>query len=383
MKKKFGKKFAVAALALMAAAAVQGCGGKTEETASEETVSEETASGETEEAQEIVKPDSLGEIKLGEYKGIEVETEEPYIVTDEEVDIYIDSYILPTHQQSVDAEIEEGDTVNIDYVGSIDGVEFDGGSAEAFDLTIGSGRFIDGFEDGLVGYKKGDKVDVNVTFPDPYENNPDLAGKPALFEVTVNDVKRTPELTDEIVPELDPECKTAEEYKRKLKEMMQESADYSSRQSLAYVAIEKVVENSEITPTEEAVEWKVNDLIVNYFEPMMVQNYGISLDDMLSLQGSTREEYKKELEPVAEEAVKQLMVADEIARVQNLVVTDDDIREYAEESNVSFEEFVDILGRELAEETVLEQKAIDFVVDNAVVKYISASEAEAETQTEE
>ncbi len=380
------KKIAVSALIVAAAVfAAWGCGKKEAEPESSavETEAETEEESEESEEEEPIRPENLGEIRLGDYKGIEVETEEPYIVTDEEVDIYINSYILPQHKQSVDDEITEGDTVNIDYVGRMDGVAFDGGSAEGTDLTIGSGRFIDGFEDGLIGYKKGDKVDVNVTFPDPYESNPDLAGKPAVFEVTVNDVKRTPELTDAIVSELDTECKTVAEYKRKLKDQFQENADYSARQALSYAAIEKVVENSEVSPSEEAVEWKVKDLIKNYFEPVILQSYGMSLDDVLAAQGKTRADYEAELESVATDTVKQIMVADEVARLQNIVVTEADLKEYADGNNVSFDEFIDTFGRERAEQTVLEQKAIDFVVDNAVVKYVSPEEAASEPQPED
>ena len=379
MKKRTGKRFAVAAIVAAAVSMAWGCGNKEADTESETETSvaeSETAEDGSEtaaEEEEIVRPENLGEIKLGEYKGIEVETEEPYIVTDEEVDSYIKTYILPQNKQSVDDEIMEGDTANIDYVGTIDGVEFDGGSDEGFDLEIGSGRFIDGFEDGLIGYKKGDKVDVNVTFPESY-GNADLAGKPAVFAVTINDVKRTPELTDALVPQLDPECRTVEEYRSKLKEQFQDNADYSARQSLSYAAIEKIVENSEITPSDEAVEWKVKDLIKNYFEPVIMQTYGLSLDDILEMQGKTRADYEAELESVAEDTVKQIMVAQEVARVQNMVVTDADLEKYAEDNHVSLDELIDAFGRETAEETVLEQKAIDFVVDNAVVKYVSADE---------
>lgn len=386
MKKRTVKRFVAAAIVAAAAGMAWGCGNKETAESQTETSTEESESSEdaTEEAaeEEIVRPESLGEIKLGEYKGIEVETEEPYIVTDEEVDSYINTYILPQNKQSVDDEIMEGDTANIDYVGSIDGVEFEGGSDEGFDLEIGSGRFIDGFEDGLIGYKKGDKVDLNVTFPESY-GNADLAGKPAVFAVTINDVKRTPELTDELVPQLDPECRTTEEYRSKLKEQFQDNADYSARQSLSYAAIEKIVENSEITPSDEAVEWKVKDLIKNYFEPVIMQTYGMSLDDILEMQGKTRADYEAELESVAEDTVKQIMVAEEVARVQNMVVTDADLEKYAEDNHVSVDELINAFGRERAEETVLEQKAIDFVVDNAVVKYVSSAEEEASSEASE
>ena len=143
------------------------------------------------------------------------------------------------------------------------------------------------------------------------------------------------------------------------------------------------MENSEVNPSEEAVEWKVKDLIKNYFEPVILQSYGMSLDDVLAAQGKTRADYEAELESVATDTVKQIMVADEVARLQNIVVTEADLKEYADGNNVSFDEFIDTFGRERAEQTVLEQKAIDFVVDNAVVKYVSPEEVASEPQPED
>ena len=140
-------------------------------------------------------------VELGEYKGVTY-TPASTEVTDEDVDAQIQAMLdrYPT-MNSVDRAAQQGDTVNIDYVGKLDGVAFDGGSATGTDLELGSGMFIDGFEDGLVGASKGDKLNLDLTFPDPYTNNPDLAGKAVVFEVTVNDVKESipAELNEEFV----------------------------------------------------------------------------------------------------------------------------------------------------------------------------------------
>ena len=187
------KKWKIAGICLAAAVAVaaSGCGKKTET----ESTAAESAAAETE---EYVAESS---VKLGEYKGIAVTVTEAS-VTDEEVENQIQQVLnSKAEYREVDRAAQTGDQVNIDYKGLLDGEAFEGGTAEGYDLTLGSGSFIDGFEDGLVGAVKGDQKDLNLTFPDPYPNNPDLAGKEVVFEVTVNAVKERsiPELTDEFV----------------------------------------------------------------------------------------------------------------------------------------------------------------------------------------
>ena len=173
-------------------------------------------------------------VTLGSYTGAEV-NEEKMEINDAIVDDYIESYLLPsftTVEEVTGRSVEEGDTVNIDYAGYLDGEQFDGGTASGQNLTIGSHRFIDGFEEGLVGANVGDKLSLNLSFPDPYPNDPNLAGKPVVFEVTVNSigVQVTPELNDEFAVKVGEtmgieNCTTVQDLKDDLTRRFKEQED--------------------------------------------------------------------------------------------------------------------------------------------------------------
>lgn len=390
------------ALLVIAAAALMmgGCGKKAE--SGETTVSQEAATesdaaadgntesteaedsaetdAEIEALKNVKKPDSLGTITLGAYDGIEISTDAPYTITDEDVDGYIGYYILPGYIDSVEDAAKDGDTVNIDYVGKKDGVAFDGGTASGYDLVLGSQSFIDGFEDGLIGAKKGETRELNLTFPENYGNE-ELAGADVVFEVTVNDVKRVPELTDALAEQIDSETKTAAAYREKIRDVMQQNEDHSARQTLAYQAINTVVENSEITVAQDAVDWKVADLIANYYDPMMKQSYGMGLSQMLAMQGQTLDEFKSDLSEVAEETVKQMLVMDAIAAEQNFQAEEADLQNFADRNNLTLSELQQSVGEEDLRTAVLEDQATDYVVDHAKVSY-TASEETGETEAE-
>lgn len=384
-------------LAVCTAAALifAGCGSKEETAESTETTAAENASEDTDSAAapvvdaseiseiEVVRPESLGEVKLGEYEGVEVTVTPSYDATDSDVDNYIDYYVLPSYMESVDAPAENGDTVNIDYVGKRNDVAFEGGTAAGYDLVLGSGSFIDGFEDGIVGHKKGDAFSLDLTFPEDYFNE-ELAGADVVFEVVLNDVKRMPELTDGLAAEIDPECTSAEEYRENVKAMLQEEVDYYAEQELAYQVISKVLSNSEATPTDEAIEWKINDLVVNYYDPMLTQSYGVGLADMLTLQSQTLDEFKESLREVSEETIKQLLVLDAVAEAQGITVGDAEIEQFAEDNGMTVEELKLAGTDEAIEEAVRNELATDYIISKAVVTYgIGGDTAGAETESAE
>ena len=401
MKKK--KLTWMAALCLAAACTAAGCGStasettgaseaesgteaeaseETEETSREETGEETTQAGTVDpseiEAIEVLRPDSLGTAKLGKYEGVAITAPEPYTVTEADVDSYIQYYVLPSYIASVDDAAQLGDTVNIDYVGTKDGVAFDGGSAEGTDLELGSGRFIDGFEDGLVGHKKGEEVSLDLTFPEDYFNE-DLAGAEVVFDVTINDVKRVPELTDGLAAEIDPNSTTAEEYVENVRAMLQENEDFTEHQNLSYLAISAVVEDSEVEPSEEAVEWKISDLIVNYYEPMLNQSYGFGLAEMLSMQAVTLEEFRDQLREAATQEVSQLLVADEIAKEQNLTVGEQELEDFAARYHMTLQDMLTNYSQEELDALVKEQLAMDYIVEHAEITYADEEET-AETE---
>ncbi|MBR1857067.1 MAG: FKBP-type peptidyl-prolyl cis-trans isomerase, partial [Oribacterium sp.] len=187
----------------------------TESTAAAESVDPEVEKLENTEVPEMPDVKDMGYIKMVDLSTLTVETTPKQVVDDEMIDAQINS-LLSSYKDEVDEAAKDGDTVNIDYVGTIDGVEFDGGSATGYNLTLGSGTFIPGYEDQLIGAKKGEKVIVKVTFPEDYGKE-DLQGKDAEFAVTVNTVSRTPELTDEWLKkhaeDLETEAKTVAEFR--------------------------------------------------------------------------------------------------------------------------------------------------------------------------
>ncbi|MDO4438566.1 MAG: trigger factor [Eubacteriales bacterium] len=397
MIKKGLKKTAAMCAVIASIIALTACGSDKVETNTQTTSASEAQQESSEEAADAaaeiekvqaeidkinpVMPEELGTIKLGEYKNIAVEVTKTEPVADETVDLYIENYILPAYTEEVDDEVKLGDTANIDYVGKKDGVEFEGGSAEGFPLTIGSGQFIPGFEDGLIGAKKGETLDINLTFPEDY-HQADLAGADVVFTVTVNSITRQRELTDELVKEISPDTKTVAEYKESVRKLLQENVDYSAKQELYYNCIAKVIENSEIEVSEEAIEWKTDDLIKNFYEPNIKQAYGLGLAQMLSMSGETLESFRSNIAELSEETVKQLIVMDEIANKENIKVTDADLQDFADENGVELDTLIEQVGKERVEHTVRQNLANKFVADNAKVTYVEPEEAEAEAASE-
>lgn len=376
------KKKTLMTAALLAAAAVfalSACGKDQEEsTAAESETTAEAESDSTdplnnsEDAEAIAnmtaeRPASLGTVELGEYKGVEISTYPPYVITDEDVDSHIEYSVLPNYMASVDGPAENGDTVNIDYVGKKDGVAFDGGTAEGTDLSLGSGTFIDGFEEGLVGHKKGEEVQLNLTFPENY-GNADLAGADVTFDVTINDVKRIPELTDGLAAEIDPECTTAEQYRQKIKESLQQNEDILEQQNLSYLAVSKVIEQSEVQASEEAIDWKISDMILTYDE-LYQQYYGFGLADMIALQGMSLDDFRENMRTSAEQEVNILLVSEAIAARENIAADDAAIQEFAEDYGMTTEDLKAQYSEEELKEIVTQQMVMDYLVENANITY--------------
>ena len=386
------KKKTLMTAALLAAAAVfalSACGKDQEEsTAAESETAAEAESDSTdplnnsEDAEAIAnmtaeRPASLGTVELGEYKGVEISTYPPYAITDEDVDSHIEYSVLPNYMASVDEPAEIGDTVNIDYVGKKDGVAFDGGTAEGTDLSLGSGTFIDGFEEGLVGHKKGEEVQLNLTFPENY-GNADLAGADVTFDVTINDVKRIPELTDGLAAEIDPECTTAEQYRQKIKDSLQQNEDILEQQNLSYLAVSKVIEQSEVQASEEAIDWKISDMILTYDE-LYQQYYGFGLADMIALQGMSLDDFRENMRTSAEQEVNILLVSEAIAARENIAGDDAAIQEFAEDYGMTTEDLKAQYSEEELKEIVTQQMVMDYLVENANITYTDDTAGETAT----
>ena len=360
--RKFLKVGLCGAAALMMFAT--GCSGQ--KSAKDASQAESTAEGETPaETEEYV---AEGSITLGDYKGIPVTVTEP-TVTDEEVDAQIQQLLNSSAEYlEVDREAQLGDQVNIDYKVMKDGVAFDGGTAEGYDLVLGSNSFIDGFESGLVGAKKGEEVTLNLTFPDPYQNNPDLAGQAVVFEVKVNNVKEktVPELTDDFVAKVSPEDGTVEKLRENMKAFILEQKQYQIDNQRNTDILNAVIDKSEIVCATDDVD-KNYETQVQYYTNQ-ASMYGLDLATYASLMGMDEEGLKSELRNVARDMTKQEMLLKEIASRENITVTDEDREALAERYGYdSLESFLETADKEIVDDTALMQKTLDFLVENAEI----------------
>ncbi len=307
-------------------------------------------------------------VKLNEYKGVAVTQAQPE-VTDEERDAYIDSLLC----KNPDRAVIEGDTVNIDYVGTLDGVAFDGGTASGDDLTIGSGRFIDGFEDGLIGTNVGDTVDLNLTFPEDYTSE-EMAGKSVVFTVTVNSITATEpqELNDANVQRLDLGLSTVDELKKYAYDEL-----YAEEVELYNTEVEFAV----MDVLMEGCEFKKEppQAMIDRYEAVLKENlttqaaaYGMTFEQLMQLYGMDEATYTAEIQSQAVQSAKQYIILQAIADEENLNVPDEEWNAEVEamaadagyEDLETFKELIDAQGYK---EYMMGQKVLDMLRENAVV----------------
>lgn len=292
-------------------------------------------------------------------------------VTDEDVDSYIESNILSnfaTDEQVTDRAAEMGDTVNIDYVGSVDGVEFDGGSAQGYDLTLGSGSFIDDFEDQIAGHTPGETFNVEVTFPDPYQNNPDLAGKDAVFVTTLNYISESvnPELTDSWVAEnINPylQLTTVDG----LKSYVHDSLVKSSMSSAVYNQLAENTTFADELP--ESVTSYFNDsFLYSYY--MYAANYGMTLDDFVSAAGyGSAADLLSAASSSIESSMKQALLMQAIAEKEGIVcddaALDANVNDFFSTDDTS--SYIENYGENYIKTNVLQDMLMNQLVANATV----------------
>lgn len=309
--------------------------------------------------------DPLKYVDLGEYKGLEV-SKAQIDVDDETLEMVLASELSQqAYQQEVtDRPAKEGDTVNIDYKGTKDGVAFEGGTAQGYDLTLGSGRFIDGFEDGLIGAETGQTLKLDLKFPDPYKNNPDLAGQPVVFEVTVNKITETvtPELTDEYAA-ANSDYATAEEYREGLREVMREQ----NKKNAVVDALTAQAKFQE--PPENLIKYYQYDMI-QQTSYQAAAYYGLSFEQFLEASEMTQEQYLEANAGQIEENVRRDILMEAVIALEKLELTDqefdDGVAEVAESYGRTEEDVIGIIGEEVLRENFLWNKAIDFLAENAV-----------------
>ena len=271
----------------------------------------------------------LPEIKLGEYKGIKAEKEKLDITEEklnEEIErLRANAAKLKEVEEKTAAELN--DVVNINFEGFIDGEAFEGGKAEGFDLTLGSKSFIDTFEEQITGHKKGDEFDVNVTFPENY-GAANLSGKPALFKVKVNSIKRKEEaeLNDDLAKELGYD--SLEDLKSKTKENLTKREENRIESDFRNKVVEKVVENVSVEVPEQLVQKEIQYRMSEFAQQLQMQ--GMSIGQYFEMTGQNAEKMRETLKESAEKSIKAQLVLDEIAKVENISATDEDVNKEIE-----------------------------------------------------
>jgi len=312
-------------------------------------------------------------ITLGQYKGIEY-TITKLEATDADVEKAIQEELEAdaTKQEVTDRNIvQNGDIVNIDYEGLKDGVAFDGGTAQGYDLEIGSNTFIPGFEEGLIGAKVGEQVDVNVSFPEDYSNSPELAGQPVVFKVKVNSIKKlvVPELTEEYVKD-NLGFDSIADYKKDIRErLLAENEEIMEDEKLKNV-LEKVMDNAEIKSyPQNLLDYYTADFKNYYIQ--YAAYLGMDYATFLSSSGITEEQLNQEALSYAEAMAEQELVLNAIIKAENLELTDAEYQEGIKKLTEDYgyettEEFLAIAEEERVRETLLWQKVVEFILDAAI-----------------
>ncbi|MBL7565080.1 trigger factor [Staphylococcus saccharolyticus] len=315
------------------------------------------------------------EVKLGEYKGLEIDKQDTGL-TDEELQESIDHSLGHLAEMVVkeDGVVKNGDTVNIDFTGSVDGEEFDGGQAEGYDLEVSSGSFIPGFEEQLEGMKVDEEKDVVVTFPEEYHAE-ELAGKEATFKTKVNEIKfkDVPELNDEIANELDSNAETVDEYKENLRKRLTEQKVTEAENTEKEEAINKATENTTIDIPEAMVNTELDRMIQEFGQ--RIQQQGLGIQTYYQISGQSEDQLREQMKDDAEQRVKTNLTLTAIADAENIEVSDEDIdkelEKMSEQFNISVEDIKSTLGNtDVVKNDVRIQKVIDLLRDNA--KYVEA-----------
>ncbi|HDD6775427.1 TPA: trigger factor [Staphylococcus aureus] len=310
------------------------------------------------------------EVKLGDYKGLEIEKQETEL-SDDELQEAIDHSLGHLAEMVIkeDGVVENGDTVNIDFSGSVDGEEFEGGQAEGYDLEIGSGSFIPGFEEQLEGMKVDEEKDVVVTFPEEYHAE-ELAGKEATFKTKVNEIKfkEVPELTDEIANELDAEANTVDEYKENLRKRLAEQKATDAENVEKEEAITKATDNTTIYIPEAMVNTELDRMVSEFAQ--RIQQQGLDLQTYFQISGQDESQLREQMKDDAEQRVKTNLTLTAIAEAEKIEATDEDIdkelEKMSKQFNISVEDIKNTLGNtDIIKNDVRIQKVIDLLRDNA------------------
>jgi trigger factor len=314
------------------------------------------------------------EVKLGKYKGVKVEKSET-AVTDEEVDEVIERE-RENNARNISVEdraVKDGDMTVLDFEGFVDGVAFEGGKGENYPLTIGSGAFIPGFEEQLVGAEIGKEVEVNVTFPEDYQSE-DLKGKAAVFKCTVKEIKEKelPELDDEFAGEVS-EFDTLAEYKEDVKKNLEEKKVKEAKENKEREAVEAVVDLSEMDIPEAMIETQQRQMVDEFAQRITMQ--GLSMEQYFQFTGTNYQQMIENVKPQAEKRIQSRLVLEAIAAAENIVVSDEEfdkeIETMAEVYQMDASKVKEMLGEKEMKnirQDLAVRKAAEFVAENAKEK---------------
>ena len=320
-----------------------------------------------------VKP----EVKLGQYKGIEV-TKEVYVPTEEDIDHeikHMQERIARTIDLPAGSEIADGDTAVIDFEGFVDGVAFDGGKGEKYPLTIGSNTFIPGFEEQLIGVKSGEDAEVNVTFPEEYHST-ELAGKASVFKIHVHDVRRRelPPVDDDFVKDMREDCDTVEELREKLRAELTEQAEQMALDVAKNKVLEQVVANAEMDVPAIMIDDKLDQMLQEFAGQLQYQ--GLTLERFFQITNSTRADWKAKQQDRAEMTVKQDLVLEAIVKAENIEADQESMDKQMQDIATTYGKTLQEIKNTFAtdenlrffEYNVKMLKAIDLINENAVIK---------------
>ena len=339
------------------------------------------------EVKRLLEAEDLDEyVTLGEYKGLKLEAADSD-VTDDQVDYEISLELQEMQEEVKDGTVQEGDTAYIDYVGKKDDVAFEGGTADNYPLVIGSGTFIPGFEDGVIGMAVGETKDIPLTFPEEY-HNADLAGADVVFTVTLNKIERKPELTDDWVKD-NTDFQTVDEYKDSVRTRLAEEQAASAENTLKQEAFYQVWVTTEIKGyPEEEVEKKMNYMI-DQVKVYAEQEGNMTLEEFLETQGETLDQFNEEARQYAQQRIAQDMIVQAIIDEEEIPMDDDAIQEIAQTLLDTYgyddiDQMIEYYGESEVYATIALIRVEDFLVENAeITEPAEEPEVEEVEETEE
>ena len=313
--------------------------------------------------------DVYPEVTLGQYKGLEVEKAEP-TVTDAQVQAELDAMAKNVAStENVDRPAEMGDTANIDFEGFDNGVPFEGGKGENFDLTLGSHSFVPGFEEQIVGMNVGEEKDIDITFPEDYHK--DLAGKAVVFHVKVN------KLTMNIIPEQDDEFAkdvsefdTLDEYKKEIKDNLTKKKEEQAKTEKENAVVDKAVENATMEIPEAMIDTQVENMVDDFAR--RIQSQGLSMEQYMQFTGATVDSLKEQMKPQAVKRIESRLVLEKVAEAENIQISDEKLDEelakMAEMYKMELDKFKELVGeyeKEQMKKDLAVQEAVTLMADSA------------------